>query len=368
MNKKEIGNFKIIREIGRGGIGIVYLAEDLRLKRLVALKFLKDNVRNKSELLQEARMASSFNHPGIVTIYDIVEEEDSAFIVMEYVEGDSLDHFIQTHHLEFPFALRLAREICEITAAAHQYHLIHGDIKPRNIIITPEGSPRLVDFGLAVSVASEEGKQFSGSFSYLAPEQLSGAEKSEQSDIYSLGIIFYQLFTNRLPFPSDHEAARIFAAMQKAPENPCLINKKLPQSICSIIMRCLEKKPADRYGSSKTLLSHLRNVSSVEVKENVLHPSKILIAALLFLIVILTSVYLLNRFTRNPGIQYTTLEEITLPQQTRVTVSNFTNRSQSAELQSRGMALSAILREQLQSVPGILLKSGGEEQQTTQPQ
>jgi len=219
MEDRIVGNFKIIRELGRGGMGIVYLAEDLRLQRKVALKFLREEKVNRDKIISEARLASQLNHPGVVTIYDVVEADEGVFIVMEYVEGEPLSRFLEVHRIDPPLALRLAKQICEIVSFAHQHHLIHGDLKPNNIIITPEGKPKLLDFGLSSLYSNQQEISFvAGTFPYLAPEQILGSNIDEKTDIYALGIIFYQIFTGKLPFQKYHQAAQIYATMHEIPK------------------------------------------------------------------------------------------------------------------------------------------------------
>lgn len=354
MEGRVIGHFKIIREIGRGGKGVVYLAEDQKLHRKVALKFLKQENVDREKILQEARSASRLTHPGVATIYDVLDSPEGPFIVMEYVQGDSLANFLQTHRIELPFAMRLARNILEVVIAAHQYNLIHGDLKPNNIIITPDGKPRIVDFGLAAIYTSRQDESaISGTLPLIAPEKIIGSPSTEQTDIYALGIIFFQLFTGLLPFRKEHQAAQIYAIMQELPPDPCEINAKLPQEIGKIILRCLEKDPRARYPSANSLLADIKSVEISGTRETRGVTTKIVIVnAIIFLVIFGFIVFLLYRINERP-LPVQSIQEISLPQPVNLGVDFHSEGEDGMEVQTRLFALVELLREQLQHVNGI---------------
>ena len=200
MIGKTFEQFKIIRELGRGGLGVVYLAEDIKLERRVALKFLKSANVSREKILTEARAVSHLNHKGIVTIHDVIDTSEGPAIVMEYIEGESLEEYLKISKPSLQTTIKLAIEILEIISFAHKKNLIHGDLKPANIFIDNEGKPKLVDFGLSRIVNKDPGNSnSSGTFPYMAPEIIMGMPASFQSDLYSFGVIFYQMLTREIP-------------------------------------------------------------------------------------------------------------------------------------------------------------------------
>ncbi|MEJ2048600.1 MAG: serine/threonine-protein kinase [Calditrichota bacterium] len=247
---KIIGPYRILRKIGRGGMSIVFLAEDERLGRKVAMKMIDQPHLEREKVLSEARHLSQLNHPGIITIYDVIEHQDGIFIIMEYVEGDSLENFLRTHRVDIQLAFHLAKHIVDTVKIAHEHNLIHGDLKPGNIIITPEGNIKLLDFGLSQLLdVPPPNKNVAGTFPFISPEQLTGSPPNEQSDIFALGMIIYQLSTGVVPFRKENQAAQIYAIMNEEPAPPTRINKSVPTALNNIVIRCLEKDPTKRYKS-----------------------------------------------------------------------------------------------------------------------
>ncbi len=356
MEGKIVAHFRIIREIGRGGMGVVYLAHDQKLNRKVAIKFIKKEYSNREALLKEAQLASQINHPGVVTIFEVIDTSEGLGIVMEYVEGESLANFLRTHRVNFPFALRLAKQLIKILAYAHQNNLIHGDLKPANIIITPEGQLKLLDFGLSRLLSvQEDGAAFSGTFPYVSPEQIIGSPPTEQTDIYALGLILFQLFTGRLPFEKENQAAQIYAIVHEPAPDPLQFRKNLPPIISRIILRCLEKDPVRRYSSVKTLLSDIETIIPEEVKESRrISPKLLLTNVFIFGIIFMAILYLFLKVGKTP-VNVQSLEEIQLHNPVKIGIEYTVPDGAVMESQMRLMGLAELLSEQFRRIPGVNL-------------
>ncbi|NIP28455.1 MAG: serine/threonine protein kinase, partial [Phycisphaerae bacterium] len=214
MTGKTIAHYKILEKLGEGGMGEVYLAEDTELDRKVALKFLPPRFTEDPDVnarfRHEAKAAAALNHPNIVTIHQIGEYESRAFIAMEYVEGHTLTTLAKVSNLRK--ILDYTMQICEGLAAAHKSGIVHRDIKPDNILIDNEGRVKIADFGLAKARGrtklTEEASTL-GTLDYMSPEQLSGADVDQRSDIWAVGVVLYEMITGRLPFESEYEAAAV---------------------------------------------------------------------------------------------------------------------------------------------------------------
>ena len=226
MIGKTISHYKILEKLGEGGMGEVYLAEDLKLERQVAIKFLpqhltkdKDNVER---FQREAKAAASLNHPNIVTIHDVIEEDDQICIVMEYVQGQSLRDIINTSsQFPIPNSTEIIIQIAEGLSQAHQSGIVHRDIKPENIIIDIDGRVKILDFGLAkLKGASKLTKESStlGTVNYMSPEQIQGRDADHRSDIWSVGIVFYELLTGEPPFKGEYQSAVHYAIVNDEPQ------------------------------------------------------------------------------------------------------------------------------------------------------
>ena len=270
MIGKVFSQYKIIKEIGHGGMGNVYLAEDTKLNRHVALKFLTPELMRDAEakerFLREARAASSLDNPNICTIHEINETKDGQlFICMTYYEGESLKDKIKHGPIEPEEAIEFILQICQGLKTAHKNGLIHRDIKPANILITREGIVKIVDFGLAKLVDQTritKDKTTMGTVAYLSPEQASGGEVNHKTDIWALGVILYEMCTNKLPFDQEYDAAIIYAIIDKTPEPPAVIQPGIPKELEKIIFRCLRKKVEDRYSSVDELIKDLIRVKN----------------------------------------------------------------------------------------------------------
>lgn len=263
------GKYRIVGEIGRGGMGVVYKAEDIKLKRPVALKFLPhqwvSDPDARERFIQEARAASALDHPNICTIYEIGEaEDDRVYIAMAFYEGESLRERIKRSPLPAEEALGIAIQVATGMAKAHQKGIVHRDIKPANTLITTEGVAKVVDFGLAKLAGqvklTREGTTV-GTVAYMSPEQARGEAVDQRTDIWSLGVVLYEMLSGVLPFKGDYEQTLIHSILQQEPERLGKLRKDLPAGLENIVFKALSKKPADRYQSMDELLEDLQSVA-----------------------------------------------------------------------------------------------------------
>ena len=259
--------YHIEEVIGRGGMGVVYKAEDTTLKRNVALKFLPPDLTRDDEarerFILEAQAAAALSHPNICTIHEIGREKDNSFIAMEYVEGSSLREKIKQGPLSLDDVLNIGIQVAEGLAAAHQKGIIHRDIKSANIMVTRSGQAKVMDFGLAkVAGGSQITKEARtmGTIAYMSPEQTRGADVDNRSDIWSLGIVLYELATGFLPFQGDRDETIFFTIRNDEPKPVAAIIPDSPQAYDQIIANCLAKDPTQRYQNASELASDLRRL------------------------------------------------------------------------------------------------------------
>lgn len=284
MIGKELKHFKIEKLLGKGGMGVVYRARDVRLDRPVALKVLRadltENPDRRRRFLLEAKAASAVTHPSIAQIYDVDEVEGTTFIAMEFVEGQTVGQLISKRELDLIGSVEIALQISEGLSKAHEANIVHRDIKSDNIMVTRDGHAKLLDFGLAKlldPVAADEesdvlGMQETetlshtqpgtvmGTAAYMSPEQARGMPVSQASDVFSMGIVLYEMVTGELPFKGDTplDTMHSIAFVEASPIT--VIRKNLPPELHRVISRCLRKKPEHRYGNARALAADLKKL------------------------------------------------------------------------------------------------------------
>ena len=267
MIGKTIDHYLIIRKLGEGGMGEVYMAEDTQLQRTVALKCIlsKDakDAQAKARFKREAQAAAILDHPNVCTIYEIKEHEGNIFIVMQYVEGRNLGEIVKERQLSVSEALDIAIQAAQGLEEAHARGIFHRDVKSANIILTLKGQVKVMDFGLAkITTRFDSTKTLgvAGTLLYASPEQLLAHAMDARSDIFSLGIVIYELVTGKLPFYKDSEGAVVTAILQEKPERIQNLRPEVPGELQGIVDRALQKKPEDRYSSMSDLLVDLKRV------------------------------------------------------------------------------------------------------------
>jgi serine/threonine protein kinase/Flp pilus assembly protein TadD len=295
MIGKKILHYRIIKELGRGGMGVVYLADDTKLSRQVAIKFLPGEFTGNSEerarFLVEAKAAASLNHPHIATIYAIEEADGHLFMVMEYIEGQELKEIIKSEIPNLQTAINYATQIAEGLQAAHEKGIIHRDIKSSNIMITPKGQVKIMDFGLAqvAGIGTELTKEYTtlGTAAYMSPEQAQGEFVDNRADIWSFGVVLYEMLTGRLPFTGTYEQQIIYSILNDDPEPIVGLTPKIEQ----ILQKALAKNPNQRFQSIDELIKALQTIegnNSGEEKtfEKPVKPTYWIAVAVLVLIIV----------------------------------------------------------------------------------
>lgn len=258
-----ISHYKILEELGRGGMGVVYKAHDTKLDRTVALKFLPAHVsagdETKARFFQEAKAAAALNHPNICTIHGVEEDADTMFIIMELVEGGTLGQKIPYSNVDD--AISAAMQIAEALQEAHAKGIVHRDIKADNIMLTPKGQVKVMDFGLAKlkgSLKLTRSSSTVGTLAYMAPEQIQGGEVDARSDIFSFGVLLFEMLTGKTPFRGEHEAAMVYSIVNEEPQPIDQLLPTLSPVMVNLIQRCLEKDPNDRYQHFDDIVADLR--------------------------------------------------------------------------------------------------------------
>ena len=264
-----LGRYEIIEELGRGAMGIVYKANDPLIERAVAIKSiilndLDDHQREeyKARFYQEAKAAGRLNHPNIVTIHDLGECGDVAFIAMELLEGRELHNVIGEKRLSIDETLNIVTQIADGLAYAHQHGVVHRDIKPSNIMVLSDNHVKIADFGIAKmdsSLSLTQVGMIVGSPLYMSPEQVKGVSITPQSDIFSVGILLYKLLTGQLPFSGDSANSVMYQIVNETQQKPSSLNQDIPDMLNMIVSKCLEKNPEDRYLNASELADELRS-------------------------------------------------------------------------------------------------------------
>lgn len=260
--------YQIIRTIGEGGMANVYLAYDTILDRNVAVKILRGDLANDEKFVRrfqrEAISASSLNHPNIVEMYDVGEDDGKYFIVMEYLEGQTLKSLIKKRgHLSLAEVIDIMLQLTSGIACAHDSYIIHRDIKPQNVLILEDGTVKITDFGIAMALNSNELTQTNsvmGSVHYLPPEQANGSGATIKSDIYSLGILMYELLTGKLPFKGENAVEIAIKQMRDPIPSVCEFNPEIPQSVENVILKAAAKNPKNRYENALEMHEDLETV------------------------------------------------------------------------------------------------------------
>jgi len=267
MIGQKISHYKILDELGSGGMGVVYRAHDHKLDRTVALKFILPQIvkkkRDARQFNHEARAAASLNHPHICTVYEIDEQEGNTFIAMEYVEGPSLRELTRKGPLEVEEALDFSIQIAEGLQEAHEKGIIHRDIKSSNIIVTKKNQVKIMDFGLAKITGDQElseTRTLKGTVTYMSPEQAVGGDIDYRTDIWSLGVVMYEMLSGNLPFESAHDPLVLHSIINEEPFPLTEIRKNIPFELERIVEKCLSKDPGHRYQSTAELVDDLVRV------------------------------------------------------------------------------------------------------------
>ncbi len=288
MAAQKVGPYRIVRPIGKGGMGRIYLGIDDKKNQEVAIKVLPEQFledKKRSEYLRhELRLARELDHPNIVDIYDIMEcrrKSDGkmqGFMLMEFIDGENLRTHVEAHDLSLSRRLELCEQICAGLNYIHRHRLkdgryhsiVHRDIKPENILITRDGRVKIVDFGLSVeekAFSFLRSKSRAGTPRYMSPEQIRGKRVDERSDIYSLGLCMYEMFTGQFPYEGKNrkEIMKMHITRKIKPEDPSRVNPKIPPSLSRVIMTALEKDPEDRFQSVAELQLALKRISASRI-------------------------------------------------------------------------------------------------------
>ncbi|MCY3778470.1 MAG: serine/threonine-protein kinase [Candidatus Aminicenantes bacterium] len=266
-----LGPYRILGEVGRGGMGVVYRAVDTRLDRMVALKAISPlvgrDVEQRRRLRREAKVAASLNHSAIAAVYALEELDGGLYIAGEYIEGENLRSRIEQGPLPLPELLRMATQVCQGLVAAHSTGVVHRDLKPENVLLDAQGNPKIVDFGLALPTLESSHSQrltqegtVLGTPAYMSPEQLEGQEADFRSDLFSFGMLLYELATGRHPFEGKTPLVTVARILEGRPGRSDAMGP--PSMLEPILVRCLEKDPDDRFQSTEELLAQVQRLES----------------------------------------------------------------------------------------------------------
>jgi len=279
---RTLKNYVVEEALGKGGMGVVYRARDTRLGRNVALKVLKPEMiqdpDRRRRFIQEARAASAVNHPAIAQIYEIEESDDTTFITMEYVDGSTVRKLVEKGELDLPAALEVAIQVADGLARAHEAGIVHRDIKSDNVMVTKDGHPKILDFGLAKllepgsetdsgsgasrleTVTRTQAGMILGTIHYMSPEQARGLPADRRSDVFSFGILLYEMASGTLPFKGASVLDTLHAIAFEPTQPITTLRASLPYSLQRVVDRCLQKKPEDRYQDLRETVADLKKV------------------------------------------------------------------------------------------------------------
>jgi serine/threonine protein kinase len=268
MIGKTISHYRVIEKIGAGGMGEVYSAEDTKLKRIIAIKFLSSNLLNseaeKARFIREAQSAAALNHPNISHIYSIEEVESQYFIVMEYIDGKTLQELIEENGgspLPIEKAINYTIKIADGINCAHEKDIIHRDIKSANIMVTEKNEVKIMDFGLAKlinrSMLTQPGTAL-GTFAYMSPEQAQGEKVDKRSDIWSLGVVLYEMISGQLPFKGEYDQAVVYSIVNEEPEPVTGLRSGVPMELERIQNKAMAKFPDERYQNINEMMIDLK--------------------------------------------------------------------------------------------------------------
>lgn len=354
MIGQTISHYKILEKLGEGGMGVVYKADDTKLRRAVALKFLAPELTRDAEakkrFIHEAQAVSALDHPNIAVVHEVDETDDGrSFICMAYYPGKTLKELINEGPLPIDKAIEIAVQIADGLQRAHEAGIIHRDIKPANIILTERGEVKIVDFGIAKLMGQSHPtrtKTTAGTAAYMSPEQAQGLVIDKRSDLFSLGIVLYEMLTGKRPFQGEHEAAVLYSIVSVDPPPPSSLNPAVPPLLDMAVMRLLEKDPAKRYLAAADLEKDLRDaidgyrpIARRRDYVQLLASRKVLIPTGGLLLVFLLLVFLPRLLERVTG--------VSLPGERNVAVLPFTNISGSEQTQALCDGLLEILSSKL---------------------
>ncbi len=334
MIGQTVSHYKILEKLGEGGMGVVYKAQDTKLRRSVALKFLTPEMTHdkeaKSRFIHEAQAASALDHPNIAVVHEIDDTADGrSFICMAYYEGKTLKDQIESGPFDVNRAIRIAIQIADGLQRAHEAGIIHRDIKPANIIVTGRNEVKIVDFGIAKLSTQTRGTSTSsgGTAAYMSPEQAQGVDVDARSDLFSLGVVMYEMLTGKRPFVGEHEAAVMYSIVSIDPASPSHLNPAIPTELDKIILKLLEKNPENRLQSAAELRSELKHLLGLtESTRSFLTPPRIVVGRAW--LVLIPLVVVLGLFVAFPPTRIALGEFFglsSLPKQKIVAVLPFTN-------------------------------------------